>query len=159
MRIWGIFVIFPCLAAATVAERQHVGQFQAWGAFTETAPRKCFAAAEPAGRQGSGGAAFVSFLPAAGNRARPSFRLRADPRPGSAILLTIGGRQFQLKARGREAFPRPEAEAAVVAAMRGSTALSVAARSLRGNRIRDDYPLTGFPSAVDAAALACAGRS
>lgn len=147
----------PCLVSAAPVERQAVGQYHGWGAFRESAPSRCFAAAEPAGRQGSGGAAFVSFWPARGNRAAPSIRLRADPRPGSAILLRVGGRRFQLTARGRDAFPSgPGADAALAQAMRGASAMTVTARTRRGARMRDDYSLTGFPSAVDAAALACA---
>ena len=158
MRLLYFLLAFPCLAAATVAERQQVAQFHGWGAFREgDAPKRCFAAAEPAGRQGSGGAAFVSFRPDRGNRAAPSIRLRADPRPGSAILLRVGGQHFQLAARGRDTFPAsPAADAAIVKAMRGASAMTVTARTRRGARIRDDYSLAGFPSALDAAALACA---
>ncbi|WP_158703098.1 hypothetical protein [Allosphingosinicella vermicomposti] len=158
MRGWVFFVGFLCLASPAVAARQQVGQFYGWGAFSERAAGRCFAASEPAGRQGSGGAAFVTFWPDAGNRARPSFRLRSPPRAGSAILLLIGGRSFPLKSiGGREVIPAdPRVEGAILAAMRSEPRLTIVTRTARGGRIRDDYALTGFSSAVDAAALACA---
>ncbi|QPQ54615.1 hypothetical protein IC614_09795 [Allosphingosinicella flava] len=157
MRRLLFLLILPCLAAAAPNGRQAIGQFHGWGAFRDDRPRRCFAAAEPAGRQGSGGAAYVAFWPDAGNRARFSLSLRADPRPGSAILLAVGDRRFQFVARGRDAVPAdPRASAAIVAAMRTASAMTVVSRSVRGARLRDDYALAGFPSAVDAAALACA---
>ncbi|HEY6916840.1 MAG TPA: invasion associated locus B family protein [Allosphingosinicella sp.] len=142
-----------------MASVQQVGIFYGWAAFADGAPKRCYAAAEPEGRRGSGAAAFVAFWPEKGNRARPSIRLRADARPGSAILLTIGGNRFQLAASGREAVAsNPAADAAIVAAMRRNKAMTVTARTLTGATIRDDYPLTGFPTALDAAALACAQK-
>lgn len=148
---------FLWLAGPAVANRQQVGQFHGWGAFSERSAGRCFVAAEPAGRQGSGGGAFVTSWPEAGHRARPSFRLRSQPRAGSAILLLIGGRSFPLKlAGGREAIPAdPRAEGAILSAMRQESRFAIITRTARGGRIRDDYALTGFPTAVDAAALAC----
>jgi hypothetical protein len=159
MKIWLISLAFLMLSAATVAEGQHVGQYGGWGVFSGSSPKRCFAVAEPAGRQGSGGAAFVTFQPGRGNRAQPSFRLRADLRKGSAILLSVGGGRFQLTGQGREAFaPNAAADAAIVAAMRLAPAMTLHARTARGVRMQDSYVLAGFPTALDAAALACAPR-
>ena len=72
--------------------------------------------------------------------------------------MLIGGQSFPLKsANGREAVPAdPRNEAAILSAMRREPRFAIVTRTTRGARIRDDYPLAGFPSAVDAAALTCA---
>jgi hypothetical protein len=42
--------------------------------------------------------------------------------------------------------------------MRSGVTMTVETRSERGGIVRDRYALRGAPSAIDAAALACAGR-
>jgi hypothetical protein len=41
--------------------------------------------------------------------------------------------------------------------MRSGLSMTIETRSLRGGILRDHYQLRGAPSAIDAAALACAG--
>ena len=48
------------------------------------------------------------------------------------------------------------ADAEIVTAMRTGVAMSVETRSQSGGLLRDEYPLRGAATAVDAAAIACA---
>jgi hypothetical protein len=89
-----------------------------------------------------------------------SARLSRVPRPGSSVLLTIGSRPFLLVARGDLAWSRARAqEQAMIAAARAAESMRVEARDAGGRRFRDTYPLAGAPTAIDAAAARCAGKS
>jgi hypothetical protein len=86
-------------------------------------------------------------------------RLRRPVRPGSTVLLTIGGQPFMLVARGDWAWSRGAAqEAAIIAAVRGSGRMNIDSRDTSGRRWRDPYRLDGAPTAIDAAAARCAGK-
>jgi hypothetical protein len=50
-------------------------------------------------------------------------------------------------------------EAAILAAARGATSMRVEARDAAGRRFADRYLLDGAPTAIDAAAAGCAGKS
>lgn len=77
-------------------------------------------------------------------------------RPGAAAVLTVGSESFLLVTRGTSAWSRgPAQEAAIIAAIRRSTEMRVRAQG-QGGRISDRYLLGGAPTAIDAAALACA---
>ncbi len=145
--------------SSAAAAPEAIGIFGQWGAFSENSKR-CYAIAEPEGRAREGRPfASVGFWP--GNQAGGQLHLRLSrpKRAGSAILLTIGERSFQLVGGGVNAWaPDPRADAAIVAAMRGALEMAVATRSEGGALIRDRYTLRGAPSAIDAAALACATR-
>ncbi len=89
-----------------------------------------------------------------------SVALRRPSRPGSSVVMTIGDQPFLLSARGAAAWSRgPTQEAAIIAAIRSSTAMRVEARDLAGRRVVDRYVLSGAPTAIDAAAAACSRRN
>jgi hypothetical protein len=74
-------------------------------------------------------------------------------------MLTIGSHPFMLVSRGDWAWSRgPLQEAAILAAARGATGMRVEARDAAGRRFADRYLLAGAPTAIDAAAAACAGK-
>jgi hypothetical protein len=82
--------------------------------------------------------------------------LSRPARPGSEALLTIGGSSFLLLTRGQSAWSRgPVQERAIIAAIRRSGEMRVRAQGL-GGRVSDRYLLAGAPTAIDAAAIACA---
>lgn len=88
-----------------------------------------------------------------------SVRFKRSVRPGSSVVLTIGDQPFLLVARGAAAWSRgPRQEAAIIAAIRSSTGMRAEARDLAGRRMVDRYSLGGAPTAIDAAAAACAKR-
>ena len=87
-------------------------------------------------------------------------RLRRMPRPGAAVLLRIDNRPFLLVARANEAWSDgPLQEQAIIAALRGASGMSVESRDSDGQRFIDPYSVDGAPTAIDAAAAACAGKS
>lgn len=86
-------------------------------------------------------------------------RLSRPARPGSTVIATIGSQPFLLIGRGDWAWSRgPAQDAAIIAAVRNSTSMRVVARDGAGRRISDRYLLAGAPTAIDAAAAACAAR-
>lgn len=146
------------VAVPAQAEPQALGIFGQWGAFRD--PSRCYAIAEPSGtRRRDGGRAFASVGDWAGRniRGQVHFRFARPKRPGSAVLLRIDDRTFQLIGGGADGWaPDAAADAEIVTAMRTGVAMSVETRSEGGGLLRDDYPLRGAATAIDAAAIACA---
>lgn len=82
--------------------------------------------------------------------------LSRPARRGADALLNIAGQSFLLKTSGQSAWSRGHAqEQAIIAALRRSGEMRVRAQGV-GGRISDRYLLAGAPTAIDAAALACA---
>ena len=153
-------LIFLCLATPAWAQRERLGIFSFWGSFREN--ERCYAIAEP--HQGPRAEAWrpfasVAFWTGRGSGAQLHVRLSREKRAGSAVLLRIDGRTFQMMAGARDAWaPDARADAAILAAMRTGVEMSVEPRSTRGGLVRDHYRLRGAATAVDAAAIACARR-
>jgi hypothetical protein len=105
--------------------------------------------------------AYAAFLfdPARRQNGILSVRLSRPVRPGGSVLLTVGSRPFMLKGAGPFAWSRgPAQEAAIIAAVRSAGGMRVEARDAGGRRSVDRYLLDGAPTAIDAAAAACARR-
>jgi hypothetical protein len=74
-------------------------------------------------------------------------------------MLTIGERPFLLVARGDWAWSSgPAQDQAIIAAARAATSMRIESRDRSGRRFADRYLLAGAPTAIDAAAAACAGN-
>jgi hypothetical protein len=148
------------VAAPVAAQRQSLGIFSQWGAFQEKEPRRCFAIAGPTRSlkpQEWKPFASVSYWPGRGVRGQLHFKLSRVKREGSAVLLRIDGRPFQLLAGGSSAWaPDARADAEIVTAMRSGIDMVIETRSDRGVWVRDYYQLRGAATAIDAAAIACA---
>jgi len=146
--------------AAPAAAQQVLGVFGLWAAFRSEG--RCYAIAEPyqPPRAGDGrGYASVGYWPDRAVRAQVYFRLSRAKREGSAVLLRIDERTFQLRGGGADAWPADSAaDAEIVAAMRTGIEMSIETRSVAGGLIRDAYRLRGAATAIDAAAIACAHR-
>ena len=83
-------------------------------------------------------------------------RLSRAARPGSSVMLTVGGQQFLLVSSGGSAWSRgPAQERAIIAAARMAPSMRIDARDSAGRRVRDAYLLAGAPTAIDAAAARC----
>ena len=154
-----LLLIFLNLAAPAHAERRSLGIFFQWGAFEE--PSRCFAIAEP---ERSPRArdwkpfASVGYWPKRAVRGQLHIRLSRQKREGSAVLLKIDDRTWQLIGGGNNAWaPDRRADAEIVAAMRTGVDMTVETRSDQGARVRDYYRLRGAATAIDAAAIACTG--
>ncbi|TFI60026.1 hypothetical protein E2493_01900 [Sphingomonas parva] len=156
--------LFPCLflalAGVAAAQRQAVGVYGLWGAFAEKS--RCYAISEPqrtARNNPRGAFASVGWWPERPVRGQVHFRLSQSKRSGSAVLLRIDERTFQLVGGGGNAWaPDARADSDIVAAMRIGLQMTIETRSERGTLVRDLYALRGAASAIDAAAIACAQR-
>ena len=86
-------------------------------------------------------------------------RLSRVPRPGSSVMLQVGGQPFLLVARADWAWSRgPLQEQAIIAAVRNGGVMRIETRDAGGARFTDPYLLDGAPTAIDAAAARCAGK-
>jgi hypothetical protein len=82
------------------------------------------------------------------------------PRPGSTVMLTVGGQSFLLVSRGGWAWSSgPAEEQAIIDLARVGDRIRIRFRDQSGRRFTDSYLLAGAPTAIDAAAAACAGKS
>lgn len=146
-------------AAPALAQPQTLGVFGGWGAFRDGG--RCYAITQPReAAEAQGGQPFASVGIWPGRRGgQLHIRLSREKRQGSAVLLRIDGRAFQLVGGGYDAWaPDARADAEIQAAMRTGLALVVETRSAQGLIVRDLYGLRGAATAIDAAALACARR-
>jgi len=158
-RLLLILVAASAAPVGAAAQQESLGVFGTWGAFRE--PGRCYAIAAPEGAGRSGGAAFaaVSWWPRRGIRGQLHFRLERRKRPGSAVLLRVDERTFQLIGGGADAWaPDARSDADIVTAMRTGLAMAIETRAEGGGLLRSVYPLRGAASAVDAAAIGCVGR-
>ncbi len=98
---------------------------------------------------------------AAGPRRGQFFaELSSPPRAGSTVILTVGTRPFLLVAQGRWVWSRaPAQDLAIIAAARAAGGMRIESRDASGRRMADRYLLDGAPTAIDAAAAACAGKT
>lgn len=150
------------LFASPAAARETIGVYKMWAAFRDDRPSRCFAVSGSAGLPaGARSPAFASVAtwPARRTVNQLHMRLSRAGRDGSAILLTINARVFQLVGRRFDAWaPNSAVDRAIVAAMRTGVGMTVTARDERGNAFTDRYVLNGAASAIDAAVLACRAR-
>ena len=162
MRAATTFLVSLALATPAVAQKQSLGIFARWGAFADGSGARCYAIAEPERRREAGETrpfASVGYWRGRGGRGQLNIRFAREKRPGSAVLLRIDQRTFQLVGGGMQAWaPNPEADAEIVAAMRTGIDMVVETRAVNGGRMRDHYLLRGAATAIDAAAIACAPR-
>lgn len=147
-------------AAGPLAAREALGIFGSWGAFRDVRPLRCFAIAEPP--RSFRDATFRPFAavatwPGRGARGQLHVRLRKGRLAGAPITLSVGDRHFALVGGGADAWaPDARADAAIVAAMRSGTGMSISTRAENGRTFADRYALRGAATAIDAAALGCA---
>ena len=153
--------LLPAVATAAT-DRTAIAVFRSWGAFREgsaDAPSRCYAIAEPPPNSvtaGHGAVASVAGWPGKRIRAQIAIRLSHPTRDGSAVTLSIGDGAFPLIVQGQDAWAQDRRQdAAIVAAMRSGSSMSISAVGANGNPFADVYRLRGAASAIDAAALAC----
>ena len=164
IQIMGRILAFSCLfiaiASPALAEPQTLGVFGNWGAFAGDG--RCYVIAEPVEAPPAGAwRPFAAVGHVLGRRAggQIDIRLSRAKRAGSAVLLNIDGRSFQLVGGGRDAWATDaSADRDIQAAMRTGVDMVVETRSTEGLLVRDHYRLRGAATAIDAAAIACAAR-
>ena len=152
-----VFAPAPAFAAAPSQILFAQGQWAAvrYGAQCEAVARPLL----PAARRQPQSRAGFSFVPASRRVGEFHARLSRVPRPGSSVMLTVGERPFLLVARGDWAWSSgPAQDSAIIDAARAATSMRIESRDGSGRRFTDRYLLAGAPTAIDAAAAACAGK-
>jgi hypothetical protein len=160
LRICCSFGLFGLIAAAP-ANRVPLGIFSSWGAFRDANPLHCYAIATPeGGRRGTWRSfAAVGVWPAQRLNGQVHFRLREPRARRTPIRLIFGDKSFPLVAGSIDAWAaNAQADAAIIAAMRGGNSMRIAWVSADGGDRSDGYLLKGAATAIDAAALGCARR-
>lgn len=157
----GVALLLALLSVPAAAQpREALGVYGSWGAFRSGGA--CYAIAAPwqaPDPEGWRPSVSVAHWPARHIAGQLHVRLSREKREGSAVLLRIDGRVFQLIGAGRDAWaPDAAADAQIRDAMRTGVDMIVETRTSRGALARDQYRLRGAATAMDAAAIACAPR-
>ncbi len=160
-RIAAIAVAYALTMPTPLSARVSLGIYDGWGAFREETTPRCYAISEPVvrarGRQWKPYAS-VGYWPGKNVRAQLYFRLSREKRTDANATLSIGNQKFALVSGGINAWAAdPRMDAAIIAAMRSATSMSISVQARNGGFVTDVYRLRGAASAIDAAALACAG--
>lgn len=142
-------------AAAPLAARDSLGVFGTWAAFRDGEGPRCYAIARPRSR--SSGYATIAHWPRDGIRGQFHVRFSRAVAASGRARLAIGNQRFELAAQGADAWAKdPAQDAAIIAALRSASRMSVSAQAARGRRFTDRYELSGVASAIDAALVGCA---
>jgi hypothetical protein len=145
------------LAASPLAARESLGVYEGWAAFKDASPARCYAIAKAAGKTSAPAYATVSLWPDKGVRGAVHLVLSREVAAKGAVRLTIGDKRFDLVAKGRNAWAADvRGDAAIVAALRSATRMSISATSAKGGSFTDRYTLAGAATAIDAATVGCA---
>ncbi len=148
------------LAASPTAARDALGMFGNWAVFRDAKVPRCYAiakAAPSAKTREYQPYADIAWWPRAAVRGQVHFRLSRKLAPGSAITLSIGGQRLALSGGGADAWASDKrGDAAVIAAMRAASTMTVSARDASGRGFSNTWDLTGAATAIDGATLACA---
>lgn len=147
------------VAGAPVAARESLGVFDGWAAFRDASPQRCYAVAKAQGKSPAPAYATISHWPARSVRGAVHLVLSRDVADQRPVRLVVGGKRFELVAKGRNAWARDTREdAAIVAALRSAARMSVSATSAGGGTFTDRYTLVGAATAIDAATVGCAQK-
>ena len=149
--------------AAPLAAKDSLGVFGQWGAFRDADVPRCYAIAaanESRNRRDFEPYASVGTWPDRRVRGQVHFRLSRELSASPRLRLAISGQRFELTGGGSDAWAANAGDdAAIVAAMRAASAMSVSGTDNRGNRFTDRYSLSGAATAIDAAVVGCAAAS
>ena len=147
------------LIASPLAARESLGVYDGWAAFRDDKPLRCYAIGKAQGAPPAPAYATVSNWPEKKVRGALHIVLSREVAASGAVRLAVGGKRFTLVAKGRNAWARDAGEdAAIIAALRAASRMSVSATSIKGGRFTDSYALAGAATAIDAATVGCAQR-
>jgi hypothetical protein len=153
--------LIAALAATPALARDALGMFGSWAAFRDPAAPRCYAIAKALPSTKSRDYqpyADVAWWPKQAVRGQVHFRLSRKLQPGAPIVLSIGGQRLNLAGGGGDAWAADKRmDAAVIAAMRSASEMTVNARGADGTGFSNTWKLDGAATAMDAAAVGCAG--
>jgi hypothetical protein len=148
--------------AAPLAAKDSLGVFSDWAAFRDASVPRCYAIAVPAASQASREFepfATIGTWPRRNLRGQVHFRLSRALADTANVVLLVEGKSFRLIGGGADAWAEDRTmDAAIVAAMRSATRMTIRATDNRGRRFSNTYSLAGAATAMDAATLACSRR-
>lgn len=159
------FRMLPAMLALALPQgamaRDSLGTFDRWGAFRDPAIPRCYAISAPVETRREGSwrpFASIGTWPRKAVKSQLHVRLSRQRAPGTSVTLSIGDARFPLVAGTADAWARDKkSDAAIIAAMRSAKSMSIEARGRDGRAFADAYALRGAATAMDAAALGCAG--
>lgn len=155
----GLAALAILAVAAPLAARDSLGVFSDWGAFRDADVPRCYAIAKAAPsrlQRDNDPYASIGTWPKRDIRnqlhLRVSRNLAGDPK----MTLKVGSRTFTLTGAGANAWAQNrQMDAAIVAAMRSASSMTVSATDNRGRRFSNTYDLDGVATAMDAATVGC----
>ncbi|RDV02911.1 hypothetical protein DXH95_13425 [Sphingorhabdus pulchriflava] len=154
-----LFLLVLALVATPALAKERLGTWQSWAAFRDAEAPRCYAIGAPDESSGDGGYVSVGFWPKRGLGHQVYVHLSRERSTNSGITLSAGGRRFRLIAKGNSGWAKDrQTDMAIIAAIRSSQSLSITSMARDGRTIVDAYATRGAASAIDAAALGCAGR-
>lgn len=138
--------------AAPISAKDSLGVYSSWAAFRDAEAPRCYAIAKANGRNSAQAYASIGTWPDRKVRNQIHFRLSRQAPANARLRVRVGGTNFDLVAKGRDAWaPDAKVDAAIVAALRSASAMRVS-----GGGISDRYSLEGVATAMDAATVGCA---
>ena len=149
---------------ARAANPAPIDKFGDWLAQTydDNGKTLCYATSAPkkqAGNFKSRGNPYiaVTHAPQAGVRDQVSYIAGYELKPNSEVTLVIGNQSYALSVlqKDRAWAKDPDADKALIQAMRKGNTLTIKGTSARGTDITDTYSLTGFSKAYQAIGAAC----
>jgi hypothetical protein len=161
MRLAALLLVFAASSALGAGRGSVVYAGGAWAAIDRGGLCEALAHSARIAERGKVQAvASFSFTPDHKRWGEFHARLSRPVRVGSSVILSVGDQPFLLVARGGDAWSRgPLQEQALITAIRGADGMRIEARDPGGRRFSDPYSLDGAPTAIDAAAARCAGKS
>ena len=155
-------------APASAQEIRQLGTFNAWTAWTgaDASGPMCYVSAQPedwSPQQVDGSPVRrspIHFLvidrKGLGTKNEVQTQVGYPFAPNANVVATVDGRSFPMVTEGEAAWLAVEAdEPAFVAALKAGARLVVTGTSLRGNRMTDNYSLSGVTAALGEMAKAC----
>jgi len=155
-----ILAASAAVIAAPALARDALGVFGEWAAFRDGQVPRCYAIAmaQPSTLQRDYQPyADIAWWPRQQLRGQVHFRLSRKLAAGSPISLAIGGQRIALTGGGGDAWAADKrGDAAIVAALRSASEMTVNARDASGRGFSNTWKLAGAATAMDAAAVGCA---
>lgn len=153
-----IALVFAAPAMAQSATK--IGQHNAWGTYSYQAKngKVCYVLTVPTDKEPKSldhGDIFffVSQKPGQNVSYEPQFIAGYDLQNKSKVIVTVGSRTFSMFTRGKSAWMENAAEEPqLIAAMKGGSDMTVAAKSGRGNDTKYTFSLKGVTAALDSIA-------
>jgi hypothetical protein len=154
----GSLALLVVFASPAIA-RDSLGIYDGWGAFRDSAPRKCYAIGQPETGTASGAFATISWWPENAVKGQVHVRLSRSVKSADPVFLVAGGRRWRMTAGGRDAWSlSARHDAFIIARLRAAPSMVISGTAAKGGSFADRYALKGVASAMDAAALGCAKR-